>query len=443
MLDTVVLTLDQREFEVLEPDRFSPSARGIVTPPYLALGARGVFTCFQNPTKTDFAEGRYGPRLTLRRRKTDSGFAMTLRIEFSAPKLIYGNNFDELRSRDFEAVLGTLLRSLTAAGIRATEETLRAARVSAIHYSKNILLTDFTSCSMVMAELERLDVDARLDLAKTDYRNGGHAIRYHANSHEIVVYDKLRDLEKARYSEKRAIETDNAIQFDLLGTRDQLPRGAEILRLEIRLGTRAKIKDVLRRIGSEAEPTFAALFDVSVARDVLGHFWTKVAGAAGLACLDSKERPEDILARVASEGRTHGPGKLLQLVGGLVLLDSVGVRGLSALMRRHATPRSWQRLKRELKSVPAGRSDSLSTLRQVGEALTDFKPISMTGCACNRIRPARMSGGRPSGPQPAVSGLSALPLCRAGDPPPPAAHEAHRVLGLDGGRGRRPPQKTK
>src|SRR5437762_13708320 len=150
MLDTIVLTLDQHQFDVREPDRFSPSAQGLLTPPYFRLGARGYFSCVQNPTRADLEGGRYLPRLTLSKRKIRAGFALTLRIEFSAPKLVLGNNFDELRSRDFEHVLAALHRSLGEMGIGIAEDTLRAARVSAIHYSKNIAFTDFTNCSMVM-----------------------------------------------------------------------------------------------------------------------------------------------------------------------------------------------------------------------------------------------------------------------------------------------------
>ena len=405
MLDTVVLTLDQREFEVLEPDRFSPSARGLIVPPYLPLGARGVFTCVQNPTKTDFAEGRYGPRLTLRRRKTDGGFALTLRIEFSAPKLVFGNNFEELRSRDFEVVLTALFRSLGSMGIRTAEETLRAARVSAIHYSKNMLLTDFTSCSMVMAELARLDLDARLDLAKTDYRNGGHAIRYHANSYEIVAYDKVRDLEKARYSEKRAIENNNAVQFDLLGVRKYLPRGSDILRLEIRLGTRQKIKDVMTSIGAQVEPTFAALFDISIAKDVLRHFWERMRSGVPLDRSNEKERPEQILARLAAANLNDSrPARLLQQLGLTVLVASIGPNALRALIGRYGTSRTWQRIRRQLKALPE-LPQRYDVLRELDNALTYFRPLTLNDFPRNatqgsvappsstRARPAR-NGGR-------------------------------------------------
>src|SRR5271156_5057181 len=98
MLDTIALTLDQHQFEVLEPDRFSPSARGLICAPYYPLGARGHFACVLNPSKSDSNAGQYQPRLTLGKRRVQTGFALTLRIEFSAPKLIFGNNFDELQS---------------------------------------------------------------------------------------------------------------------------------------------------------------------------------------------------------------------------------------------------------------------------------------------------------------------------------------------------------
>jgi hypothetical protein len=127
MLDTIALTLDRHQFEVREPNRFSPSAQGLLVPPYYRLGARGNFLCVQNPTKADFAAGRYAPRLTLAKRKQRTGFTLTLRVEFSAPKLVFGNNFDELTSRDFERVLGALHVSVNEMGIEVESDTLRGA----------------------------------------------------------------------------------------------------------------------------------------------------------------------------------------------------------------------------------------------------------------------------------------------------------------------------
>jgi hypothetical protein len=133
MLDTIALTLDQMQFEILEMDRFSPSARGLFQPPYYALGGRGNFSCYQNPTKTEIANGTYKPRLTLTKRMVQGGYSITLRVEFSAPKLLLGNNFDELESHDFGKVLYKLHGRLKEMGVRVAADVLRYARVSAIH----------------------------------------------------------------------------------------------------------------------------------------------------------------------------------------------------------------------------------------------------------------------------------------------------------------------
>src|SRR6516165_10206486 len=117
MLDTVVLTLAQSQFEIIEPERFSPSANVLLLP---SVGSRGKFTCVQNPTKADLQIGRYLPRLTLVGRIHSNGFVVTLRIEFSGPKLILGNNFDELEPRDFADVLDVLYGTLIGMDIKVS-----------------------------------------------------------------------------------------------------------------------------------------------------------------------------------------------------------------------------------------------------------------------------------------------------------------------------------
>ena len=301
---------------------------------------------------------------------------MTLRIEFSAPKLIHGNNFDELELRDFPKVLAALGQALSAAGIHAQRDVLRDARVSSIHYSKNIAFTDYTTCSMVMSELELIDLTKRLDLSRTDYRNEGHAIRYHANRFEVTFYEKLKDLEKACYSERRGMEKDYGVQLEMFRGPASLPRQLEVLRMEVRLGARPKIKSILNQIGTDVEPTFEALFDAGIAKAVLMQFWAHVRGQLPLIEKASAQRPEDILSALAAaaKGKVR-PGKLLQQLGCAVLVGSVGPRGASAVLSRHCSRRSWQRYKRELKSLTFACAGGLSALRQVNESLSQFVPL--------------------------------------------------------------------
>ena len=52
-----MLTLDRSQFDVLEPERFSPSAVGLLGPPFYRLGARGIFRCVQTQPKPILTPG--------------------------------------------------------------------------------------------------------------------------------------------------------------------------------------------------------------------------------------------------------------------------------------------------------------------------------------------------------------------------------------------------
>jgi hypothetical protein len=373
MLDTVILTLDRRHFEVLLSELFSPSAKGLLTPPYYSLGSRGIFACYQNPRQSRLKAAQYKPRLTLSRRKSSNGFVISLKVEFSAPKLLLGNNFNELETGDFGKVLVILHRHLTEMGISVSIDGLRVAPVSGIHYSKNIAFTDYTTCSMVLSELERIDLTKRLDLSHTTYRNEGHAIRYHANTFDIIFYDKLRDLDRARYSEKRGIEQEYGGQLDT--DLASLPKQLEVLRMEVRLGTRAKIRNILNCIDAGATPLlFENLFSADLAKEVLNSFWSKIFPQ--LVPLANDVRPEAVLSRLAAatNGNTK-PGKLLQQLGAIVLVESIGVRGAAAVMRRHGSSRSWQRHIRDLKVPLSFRIEGFSAAKAVDKALSEFAPL--------------------------------------------------------------------
>lgn len=42
MIDTIALTLNEGMFTIVEHDKFSPSTRGLYSPPYYTLGGRGL-----------------------------------------------------------------------------------------------------------------------------------------------------------------------------------------------------------------------------------------------------------------------------------------------------------------------------------------------------------------------------------------------------------------
>ncbi len=213
MLDTIVLTIPERDVRLRAPERFSPHAAMLRSP---ALGGGAMVKAIYNPSKADKATG-YKPRLTLLKPPYRPP---VLKIEFSAPKLLFDNNFEELRGRaDLPLVITELHKALDVMGVGVFPEALEAAQVSAIHYSKNILLERTTPCFLVIQALEKLDLSAQLDLTQTDFRNGGQMAKYHAGSYEIALYDKVKDLEQAaKYGAKRGAAADYDGAGDLFAT---------------------------------------------------------------------------------------------------------------------------------------------------------------------------------------------------------------------------------
>ncbi len=138
MIDTIVLLLTQDSFKITEPDKFVPSVRHIINASSRAVHA---IQSKQNPTKKELRAGIYKPRLTLRTNSRNPK-EIELKIELSLPKLFFGNNFQELKQKDLQPSLQKLSSTLDQMGVIVDPSFLAAAPVSAIHYSKNIPLTD-------------------------------------------------------------------------------------------------------------------------------------------------------------------------------------------------------------------------------------------------------------------------------------------------------------
>ncbi len=78
-----------------------------------------------------------------------------------------------------------------------------------------------------------------------------HSYKWHSNSYELVFYDKIRDLEQAKKSDKRSLKKDNAIKLHLYDTLHNKNK-FEVLRMEARLNNRRKIQQILKLLDIKA-----------------------------------------------------------------------------------------------------------------------------------------------------------------------------------------------
>lgn len=366
MLDTVAISICEGQFQILKPESFSPHADAVYRPQF---SSRGFFKAICNPAKADKENG-YCPRLTLIRRPYGKAGGIWLKIEFSAPKLLFGNNFEEIgAASDLDRVIALLVKRLHSMGIKTSNEAIRAAQVNAIHYSKNILLERDTPAHLLIQALEKLDLSQQLDLTQTDFRNAGQMVKYHANGYEIALYDKVKDLEQvSKYGDKRGIEKDYGdmpLLFENL-------RRPEVLRLEIRLASR-KLKSQLKTLNISHDNTLATLFSADISRAVLLHYWEVITKNLYLLNINTSDT-ERLIYGIRKAFPRKQTGKRIELIGFIHCCQKLGVRGarLALGLKNH----QWYRLKREAKELG---DDSIcprfSLLSGIKNQLIDFIPL--------------------------------------------------------------------
>lgn len=335
---------------------------------------RGYFTLVQNSTKSELLNGIYKPKLTLTKRFNFSGrFEPTLSIEASLPKLVYKNNFDELIDADFKYVAETLQKRLKEMGISVFWEVLINAPISSVHFSKNIPLTDGTTPYHYIKKISEGNYKLSVHTDKANYRDDGQLFKLHVNSWELAFYDKLKELDLAKKSDKGSEESDNAIQLGLFNKLTTL-KPFEVFRMEARLNTRAKIKRVLKEIGTNDELTFKGLFSSKLSKAVLLYFLDYIEKTRP-KLLDYKPRePKSLLPDIIINNPDFSPRKQVMLYGLKQAIDTYGMRELRNMFGKQKN-REWYRFVDESKEINLPKTpDVFQILRK---HLMLFEPLKL------------------------------------------------------------------
>jgi hypothetical protein len=346
MIDTIVLTLTKDSFTIINPDLFMPSARWAIESRTFKRGMQSK----QNPTKKELKNGIYKPRLTLSQRMNGKQVPeLMLKVELSLPKLLFGNNFNELQLKDFKLLVAKLVEILDQMGIKTTEDQLVEASVSAVHYSKNIVFEDGSTPYHYINKLKEARATLSLDVNQTDYRNDGHSYRWHCNSYEIVFYDKIRDLEKTRISDKRTIEHDSALQLNLFESLQKRNK-FEVLRMEVRLNKRQKLKQLFKKLNIKADLTFKKLFKPAISKKVLLHYFDEIISKRPLILDYKAKNDKALLVDLIMNNSNAGPKPIIQFFGLRKALELVSSRELSTMFSDRYK-RSWQRFMKDIEKV--------------------------------------------------------------------------------------------
>lgn len=361
MIDTVAITLRGKQFEIRDSSGFQRTIRS----------KDGIYKAFYNP---DLKKEGYRPKLDY----SEMFGRKDLRVEFSAGKLLFGNNFDEPENKDFESIVQKIYSFLTEFGVAVYTADIRQADVSAIHYSKNIILTDHTSSKMILSELVKIDLTKWLEVETRDYQHDGHALYYSAPSKKfmIVFYDKIKELEKAKITEKSRVEKDESIQMSLLDNFAKM-RPFEVLRMEIRFGERRKLRQVLKRLDISTDQTFEKLFDRSISKVILQDYWQVIDDGAKYLSIDTRDESR-LQERILLLNPNIKPMMALAICSTMKQISESGIRNFRNRMKPVMNDRYWY----DWKKIVGERVDGLQgknflSINQIGKQLAEFEPVKL------------------------------------------------------------------
>lgn len=371
MIDTIILTIPKENFVLTKESDASN---------WELNKKSGFFEKYvKNQTYQQKNDGTYRPRIRIIRR----GNLESLQVEFSIPKLIFDNNIDEVCEKDFENILETLGRRLKDFGVHIYTEHIRRAGVSVFHPSKNIVLLDGYTASGVIKELNKINLTKKMDLNKDSFRNDGQSIQLYANSHSLVIYDKMQDLKKPK---GRAIDKDKTCyQLSLFQQFEELERRPEILRIEARLANKRKMNEVLVKNGFEKNPTFEGIFKESVCQKVVLAYWNELVIKDNLFLFSFSNNPKQVLNKLIQNYPTMKPKEAIYLVGlDLLCRDEQGIRELRGKLEKQAKTRTWYRVANDMKKLNGIQNSTHchSWISQVERQINNFKPLKANDLLC-------------------------------------------------------------
>ena len=179
-------------------------------------------------------------------------------------------------------------------------------------------------------------------------------------------------MQQSKISEKRAIEKEGFVQLNFFNRIEKMK--PEVLRMEVRLGTKTKIKGLLKTVNIAPNLTFKELYSQSVSKKILLHYWQQFYSAVGVISLDASKPEDHMHALMSNNKMTVHSG--LKALGYLSLINSIGARGTKALLRPYSDDRTVQRIARGFKNAKLPTNQKFNATHSVNRALNDFVPIT-------------------------------------------------------------------
>ena len=224
--------------------------------------------------EADYADCKYDyhPTISYMERPIAGGFTHELVIEVSLPKLLFGNNIEEVREKDLHLITQMLHETLQALGFTSfSEEDILCARIARFDVCKNLVLDGRVNAGNVIRNLRMANLGGWYREYERRFDSGGIMVGWRLKCGEdITVYDKTAEINCKNKQKQKSISSKS------------------ILRCEIKLSGARIIKGRLKEAGITAPKilTFEDVFQDAVSRSIMICSFDKLYGKLPKGNLD-------------------------------------------------------------------------------------------------------------------------------------------------------------
>lgn len=333
-------------------------------------GYDGPIKAYLNTSKSDKKISAYHPSFTYYQNPDYfKGPKYCINLEVSLPKLINGNNFVELDDDSLEEIVRRLVLELKRIGVTVTKKQILESEIVKIDFAKNIIFNYYTSPSSLIKYFESANISRVYTPQRTNYRGGGRVAHFQNNCEDIVLYDKISDLQSGIKSNSHAQEQDNYIQKGLLESLKSRP-GLMVARFEVRLNGKRKIRLTLQQARlPDAGLTIKELFKVDVARAVLLYKWHLIVDNIPASTLLTSS-PDLLFAQIIKDPYTNLRGAI-EVFFMAQMLSSNDNRHVRNMIEDRFGKHAWNKLK-DSRGPPA--IGLIKSLSDAGKQIENMKP---------------------------------------------------------------------
>lgn len=362
MLDTVVLKIKGKRVWVTAPHHFKPEFK-----------ERRISDL--SPTESQESNTPYIQKFTLKKKCTVKNYYVkieiyesfsekhddleyNLRLEFSVPKLIFMNNFQEIRETDIEPVLNTLHTHLSRLGVKVSKEVLSKASVSAVHFGKNIILPKEMMLRKILSELLKTALGKVEDVTKSQYRNGNETVQLFSGVREYSFYDKIRDMQK---TDNKSSDKNNRTKYENNMIEMYNLASLECFRFEYRLKNyftlKSEINSILER-SYDSAVIFSDLFSEKLWKEILLQSWRQLIDRPQnqitlIACAtDDISLLAHILKRAKTNNESaHSQNQALWSYGLALMFKNHGVKMIKDEINKAWSSKCGERLEDKIRTA--------------------------------------------------------------------------------------------